>query len=84
MTIARYAALFSAPVGTISAANAAQRWTEGSRMNERQKIDCAKEEDRKVLVAILAQNGYTVRWGREKRGSSNAYTHFVEYWKEGK
>lgn len=47
-------------------------------MNERHKIDCAKEEDRKVLVAIL------VRWGREKRGSSNAYTHFVEYWKEGK
>lgn len=84
MTIARCAALFSAPVGTISVANAAQRWTEGSRMNERQKIDCAKEEDRKVLVAILAQNGYTVRWGREKRGSSNAYTHFVEYWKEGK
>ena len=36
-------------------------------MNERHKIDCAKEEDRKVLVAILAQNGYTVRWGREKR-----------------
>lgn len=30
-------------------------------MNERHKIDCAKEEDRKVLVAILAQNGYTVR-----------------------
>ena len=53
-------------------------------MNERHKIDCAKEEDRKVLVASLAQNGYTVRWGREKRGSSNAYTHFVEYWKEGK
>lgn len=45
-------------------------------MNERHKIDCAKEEDRKVLVAILAQNGYTVRWGREKRGSSNAIHPF--------
>lgn len=53
-------------------------------MGERYRIDCAKEDDRKTLVAILAQNGYTVRWCREKRGTSSAYTHFVEYWKEGK
>ena len=52
-------------------------------MGERYRIDCAKEDDRKTLVTILA-NGYTVRWCREKRGTSSAYTHFVEYWKEGK
>lgn len=28
----------------------------------------------------LARNGYTVRQGREKRGKTNAYTYFVEYW----
>lgn len=53
-------------------------------MGERYRIDCAKEDDRKTLVTILASNGYTVRWCREKRGASSAYTHFVEYWKEGK
>lgn len=41
-------------------------------MGERYKIDCVREDDRKTLVAILAQNGYTVRWGREKRGTRNA------------
>ena len=49
-------------------------------MGERYRIDCAKEDDRKTLVT----NGYTVRLCREKRGTSSAYTHFVEYWKEGK
>lgn len=53
-------------------------------MNDRIKIDCAKEADRDTLVAILARNGYTVRQGREKRGKSSSYTHYVEYWKEGK
>lgn len=58
-------------------------------MNERHKIDCAKEEDRKVLVAILAQNGYTVRWGRglEQKAAAaaaaptkteDAIRHFVD------
>lgn len=46
------------------------------------KIDCASTTDRDLLVAILARNGYTVRQGREKRGKGNAYTHFIEYWKE--
>lgn len=53
-------------------------------MGERYKIDCAKEDDRKTLVTILSSNGYTVRLCSEKRGTSVAYTHFVEYWKEGK
>lgn len=53
-------------------------------MTDRLKIDCTKEADRDTLVAILARNGYTVRQGKEKRGKSNAYTHFIEYWKEGK
>lgn len=52
-------------------------------MNGRVKIDCAKETDRDLLVAILARNGYTVRQGREKRGKSSSYTYFVEYWKGG-
>lgn len=51
---------------------------------DRLKIDCAREADRDALVTILARNSYTVRQGRKKRGKGNAYTYFVEYWKEGK
>ena len=61
-----------------------RRAGKGKLMGERYKIDCAKEDDRKLLVTILASNGYTVHLCREKRGTSSAYTHFVEYWKEGK
>lgn len=49
-------------------------------MDNKKKIDCASAADRDTLVAILARNGYTVRQGREKRGKTNAYTYFVEYW----
>ncbi len=49
-------------------------------MEEKKKIDCAGAADRDTLVAILARNGYTVRNGKEKRGKSNTYTYFVEYW----
>lgn len=45
-------------------------------------IKCDAAPDRDALVAILARNGYTVRWHREKRGKSNSYDHYVEYWKE--
>ena len=38
--------------------------------------------DRDAMVTILARNGYTVRQGREKTGTSKAYKYFVEYWKE--
>jgi len=51
-------------------------------MTERMKIDCAGAADRDALVAVLARNGYTVRQGREKRGKGNAYTHYVEFWRE--
>lgn len=50
-------------------------------MNETVKIDCASAADRDALVCILAKNGYTVRIGREKRGKSNSYTYFVEFWR---
>lgn len=49
-------------------------------MDNKKKIDCASAPDRDTLVAILARNGYTVRQGSEKRGKTNAYTYFVEYW----
>lgn len=49
-------------------------------MDEKVKIDCSTQADRDTLVSILARNGYTVRQGREKRGKTNSYTHFVEYW----
>ena len=49
-----------------------------------QKIDCDNKADRAELARILAEQGYTVRIGREKRGKSNAYTYYVEYWKEDK
>lgn len=44
-------------------------------------IECAKETDRDALSVILVRNGYTVRRHRERRGKSNAYTYFIEYWK---
>ena len=53
-------------------------------MNERQKIDCAKEEDRKGARSNSCTERLHRPLGPRKRGSSNAYTHFVEYWKEGK
>lgn len=49
-------------------------------MDDRIKIDCASAADRDILVTILARNGYTARQGKEKRGKTNVYTHFVEYW----
>ncbi len=52
--------------------------------NGRARIDCAKEADRDVLVMILARNGYAVRHGRTKKGKSNTYTNYVEYWREAR
>lgn len=51
---------------------------------EHQKIACDIKPDRAELVRILAEQGYTVRIGRVKSGKSNAYTYYVEYWKEDK
>lgn len=49
---------------------------------ERTKIDCELKADRDALVMILAHNGYTVRIGKERRGTGSKNTYFVEYWKE--
>lgn len=50
-------------------------------MSERFKIDCNLVDDRRTLTAILAQNGYAVRMGKEKRGGKSAQIYFVEYWR---
>lgn len=49
--------------------------------NDHAKIDCKLEQDRDVLVCILARNGYTVRQGHERRDQRSFYTDFVEFWK---
>lgn len=48
----------------------------------KQKIDLPVPADRDTVCMILARHGYTVRQGREKRGTSGNYTYFVEFWKE--
>lgn len=30
---------------------------------------------------ILAQNGYAVSWGKEKRSGKTGYVYFVKYWR---
>lgn len=52
-------------------------------MNEPVRIDCASSADRDTLAVILMKNGNTVRQRREKRGNSNSYTWFVEFWRDG-
>lgn len=51
-------------------------------MNDRQRIEFAKEADRDALAMILVRNGYAVKRCREKRGKSSDYTYFIEYWRE--
>ena len=50
-------------------------------MAQHMKIDCNLVEDRRTLVAILAQNGYSVCWGKEKRTGKAGSVYFVEYWR---
>lgn len=50
-------------------------------MAQHMKIDCNLVEDRRTLVAILAQNGYSVCWGKEKRTGKAGYVYFVKYWR---
>ena len=47
------------------------------------KIECAKETDRDALAGILIRNGYTVRWVKEKKGTTSSYVHYIEYWRGG-
>ena len=46
----------------------------------RKRILIKKQEDRLTLVKILADNDYTVRIARERRGKGTTYDYFVEYW----
>lgn len=42
------------------------------------KIEIAKEEDRLTVAAILVKNGYTVRQSKQREGTKNKYTHYIE------
>ena len=44
------------------------------------KIYIANPADRDAVVTVLARNGYTVRHGKEKKGSKSV--SFVEYWND--
>ena len=39
------------------------------------------KEERITLCGLLIKAGYTVRIGRERRGSQNKYYYYVEYWR---
>lgn len=56
-------------------------WEGFTPMNEHLFIECAKSADREILAVILVKNGYTVRERREKKGKSNTYVYYIEYWK---
>lgn len=45
-----------------------------------QKGSAATHADKIALASLLVKTGYTVRLGKEKKGSST--TTFVEYWEE--
>ena len=51
-------------------------------MEERQIIKIDNAADRDTLAMILVRNDYAVRHVRQKIGKSNAYTHYIQYWKE--
>lgn len=55
----------------------------GCNMDNRNRIECTKPEDRDMLVMILARNGYTVKQLKEPKGKGRMYTHFIEYWRDG-
>lgn len=46
----------------------------------KQQLLIASKEDRRQVMAILADNGYTVRLSKVKIGSTNKVV--VEYWQE--
>lgn len=48
---------------------------------DKNRIICAKAEDREALCLILARNGYTVRMGREKTAGTKNFVYYIEYWK---
>lgn len=40
------------------------------------------DEDRNVMVSLLAKAGYAVRIGKERPGDRGKTQYFVEYWEE--
>ena len=40
------------------------------------------DEDRNILVGLLAKAGYAVRIGKERPGNKGQTKYFVEYWEE--
>ena len=65
MTIVRCAALFSAPAGTITAANAGRRWMEGTKVNE-SAADWGLVFDTLLLIAFLQSDAETPEAAAEK------------------
>lgn len=58
-------------------------------MNEKQRIYVLKDgkltdEDKLDLCRLLIKAGYTVRQGKENKGTAEKpkYERFVEYWKD--
>ena len=49
---------------------------------EKQKIYINEKSDRENLCLILVRNGYVVKIGSEKNGSSTKLKYYVEYYKE--
>ena len=65
MTIVRCAALFSAPAGTITAANAGRKWMEGTKVNE-SAADWGLVFDTLLLIAFLQSAAETPEAAAEK------------------
>lgn len=51
-------------------------------MGDRNSIVIKNPEDRKLVVQILADNGYTVRIGKEKATGKTTVYAVVQYWRE--
>lgn len=48
----------------------------------KQRIQVSNAEDRKAMAVILVNNGYTVRFAKEKTAGSRSVTVYVEYWRD--
>lgn len=51
-------------------------------MMEKERIYINEKNDREQLSLILIRNGYIVRIGSEKQGTSTKLKYYVEYCKE--
>ena len=48
---------------------------------EKLRIQVSNAEDRKTMAVILVNNGYTVRFSKEKKPESKNVVVYVEYWR---